>query len=118
MKKRLIEFIAYLKIGQLKFEENTGLSRGYVNKVGDNITLKSLDKIIKAYPELNVNWLKTGEGSMLKGSTPKVEEGASVPYFMYENLLNENKRLQRQVGYYEGLLEKNGIDYSQTVMSS
>lgn len=66
MKRRLTEFLSYLKIGQLKFEENIGVSRGYVNKIGDNITVKTLDKIIKVYPELNINWLKTGEGEMLK----------------------------------------------------
>lgn len=65
MKKRLIEFLSYLGIGQLKFEENVGLSRGYVNKIGDNITVKSLDKISSIYPELNINWLKTGEGDMI-----------------------------------------------------
>jgi len=69
MKKRLILFLKYLGIGQLAFEENVGLSRGYVNKVGDNITLKSLDKIEAAYPELNINWLKTGSGEMLKQSS-------------------------------------------------
>jgi len=66
MKERLIKFLAHLGIGQKKFEQNCGLSNGFVNKVGDNITLKSLNKIEKTYPELNINWLKTGEGEMLK----------------------------------------------------
>jgi transcriptional regulator with XRE-family HTH domain len=66
MKERLIEFLAYLKMGQTKFEEKVGLSRGFVNNIGENITSKSLKKIIEVHPELNVNWLKTGEGEMLK----------------------------------------------------
>jgi hypothetical protein len=66
MKERLIEFLAYLSIGQNKFEENVGLSRGFVNKIGEGITEKTLKKIVEAYPELNTNWLKTGEGEMLK----------------------------------------------------
>lgn len=66
MKKRLIEFLSYLGIGQLKFEENVGLSRGFVNKVGDSIRTNNLNKIVDKYPELNINWLMTGEGSMLK----------------------------------------------------
>jgi len=41
MKKRLIEFLAYLRIGQDKFEKSVGLSRGFVNKLGDNTTLKN-----------------------------------------------------------------------------
>lgn len=66
MKKRLIEFLSYLSIGQKKFEQNCGLSNGYVDKLGDNITLRSLNKISFAYPELNTMWLQTGEGEMLK----------------------------------------------------
>jgi hypothetical protein len=70
MKERLIEFLAYLSIGQTKFEENVGLSRGFVHRLNDNITLKTLKKIMESYPELNEEWLKTGEGEMLK---PKIQ---------------------------------------------
>jgi hypothetical protein len=66
MKKRLCEFLVYLGIGQNKFEENVGLSRGFVNKLTGNLTLKTLDKILAKYPELNEDWLKTGEGKMLR----------------------------------------------------
>jgi phage repressor protein C with HTH and peptisase S24 domain len=66
MKERLIKFLAYIRMGQTKFEEKVGLSRGFVDKVGDSIREKNLDKINAQYPELNINWLKTGEGEMLK----------------------------------------------------
>jgi hypothetical protein len=68
MKDRLIQFLAYLGIGQTKFEENVGLSRGFVNTLKDNLTVKTLDKILTKYPELNPDWLKTGEGEMLKNN--------------------------------------------------
>jgi hypothetical protein len=71
MKQRLIDFLAYLGIGQTKFEEKVGLSRGFINKIGENITLKCLKKITEAHPELNINWLKTGEGNMLKSVIDK-----------------------------------------------
>jgi len=71
MKERLIEFLAHLGIGQKKFEQNCGLSNGFVDKVGNNVTIKTLDKISAKYPELNINWLRTGEGEMLKSSTAK-----------------------------------------------
>ena len=62
MKERLILFLKHLGIGQLRFENNVGLSRGFVNAVGDTIRESSLGKISSVYPELNINWLKTGEG--------------------------------------------------------
>ncbi len=67
MKKRLILFLKHIGISQFKFEQKVGLSRGMVNKIGDNITASSLAKITAVYPELNINWLKTGEGQMLIG---------------------------------------------------
>ena len=79
MKKRLTEFLAHLGIGQLKFEKKVGFARGYVNGLGDNITLKSLDKIEAAYPELNMEWLKTGKGEMLNKSAA-VESGQKEAY--------------------------------------
>ena len=74
MKERLIKFLAYLKIGQKQFEKKTELSNGYVDKLGENITLKSLNKIEKVYPELNMDWLKTGRGEMLKSEEQLKEE--------------------------------------------
>jgi hypothetical protein len=68
MKERLIEFLAYLGMGQTKFEEKVGLSRGFVSNIGENITSKTLKRITIVYPELNMNWLKTGEGKMLKNN--------------------------------------------------
>jgi len=66
MKDRLILFLAHLGMGQTKFEEKVGLSRGFVNNIGESIKEKTIKKITDVYPELNVNWLKTGEGEMLK----------------------------------------------------
>lgn len=73
MKERLIEFLAYLGIGQTKFEEKVGLSRGFVNTLKNNPTVKTLDKIAAAYPELNMNWLRIGEGNMLNDDTNATE---------------------------------------------
>jgi phage repressor protein C with HTH and peptisase S24 domain/DNA-binding XRE family transcriptional regulator len=65
IRKRLLFFLNYLKIGQFKFENNVGLSRGFMNKMRDNMRIDTLNKIIKAYPELNKEWLLTGNGEML-----------------------------------------------------
>lgn len=64
-KDRVIEFLKYKGLSQLKFEETVGLSRGYVNNIGDSIRESSLMKIASKFPELNIIWLKAGVGSML-----------------------------------------------------
>jgi hypothetical protein len=70
MKKRLIEFLAYLEVGQNKFEAATGIARGAISKMSeDNMTTTTLMRIVEAYPELNYEWLLFGEGEMLKTGT-------------------------------------------------
>ncbi len=67
-RERLLKFLTYKRIGQFKFEQSIGMSRGWANKVGDNIRESNLQKIRDVYPELNIIWLKTGLGSMLVGT--------------------------------------------------
>jgi SOS-response transcriptional repressor LexA len=84
MKKRLMEFMAYKKISQKKFEGKCGLSNGFVDKVGDSIRTANLNKISTVYPELDIDWLKTGKGKMLKGEAAEYtinKKGSGVPYY-------------------------------------
>lgn len=67
LKERLSNFISYLGINTKTFQLNVGLSNGFVSHIGDAIRKKSLDLILAKYPELNKNWLLTGDGQMIKG---------------------------------------------------
>lgn len=66
MKERLLAFIEKKRISKSEFERRSGLSNGYVKNIGDSIGSKILENILKAYPDLNRDWLLTGEGEMLK----------------------------------------------------
>lgn len=66
VKQRLIKYLKYKGIGQIKFAESVGLSRGYVNNIVNSIQPKTLDRITKYYNDLNPSWLMTGEGNMLR----------------------------------------------------
>lgn len=65
-KDRLIEFLAYLKIGQGAFEAKTGISNGSISKIKDGMSTASIDKIMTVYPNLNIEWLISGTGEMIK----------------------------------------------------
>lgn len=77
IKQRLVSFLAYKGIGQTKFEEICGLSRGYVAKIGVSIGADKVLQICSAFPDLSRDWLLAGEGSMLKDTqdTPPVSVG-------------------------------------------
>lgn len=72
-KNRLIEFLQYLGIGQTAFEEKVGISRSYISHNKGSIGTEIIKKISSAYPELNTNWLTTGEGDMLKKNPVQAE---------------------------------------------
>lgn len=67
------------------FERKCGLSNGSVAKMGDGTRRSTLDRISNAYPHLNVNWLLTGEGSMLKPTPTLQSSGDNSPNVMGNN---------------------------------
>lgn len=70
IKDRLYDFLKAKNLKASKFEQKCGLSNGFCSKVNDNITEGSLSLIKKAFPELNINWLKNGFGDMLIDEPP------------------------------------------------
>lgn len=82
IKDRLYDFLKIKDLKASKFEQKCGLSNGFCGKVNDNITEGSLLLIKRAFPELNINWLKTGFGDMLIEQTdleyPNSEDSSNM----------------------------------------
>lgn len=62
---RLASYLKNKGKGQTAFEKEAGLSRGYVKHASNNMGSKIRAKIKEQCPDLNIEWLLTGEGSML-----------------------------------------------------
>ena len=72
VKNRLLDFLKYKGISQSKFEQQCGISNGYVNNIRKGIKNEMFDKkTAPNFPELSKSWLLLGEGSML---VPQIEE--------------------------------------------
>ncbi|MBD0849416.1 hypothetical protein [Maribacter arenosus] len=66
---RLMQFIKYAGLSARQFDLSIGASNGYILRMQKNnasIGSDVIENILKTYPHLNVNWLITGEGKMLK----------------------------------------------------
>lgn len=78
LKDRILTFIEHKGVSVQKFEQRVGLSNASVSKMGDNTRRSTIDRISNFYPDLNINWLITGEGEMLninhENETPQVIE--------------------------------------------
>lgn len=66
VKQRITDFIKYKGISVREFERQCGLSNGYVNSITQTVMPNKLKSISLQYPELNLGWITTGEGKMIK----------------------------------------------------
>lgn len=66
LKDRLLEYCQYTGVKISAFERRSGLSNGYFNQVKKEPSRSKISQIAAAFPDLNTDWLLTGEGEMLK----------------------------------------------------
>ncbi len=82
-KDRLEQFIRTMGYSTREFERAIGVSNGTVRHITDALSANLKEKISANFPHLDMNWLLTGEGDMLKQHTPHKEqtnsrEGAEI----------------------------------------
>lgn len=61
---RILHYINIENIPISTFEQNSGLSNGYIKKVKRSPSLQKCEDILNAYPDINKEWLLTGKGEM------------------------------------------------------
>ena len=78
VKQRLISFIEYLGLSKNAFEIACGLSTRYVSNISSSISPSKLKIISLKYPQLNAGWLLTGEGEMIKKTSPTINGDITI----------------------------------------
>jgi transcriptional regulator with XRE-family HTH domain len=68
VKDRLRKYIKETGITQTFFCKEIGVSTGYISGMRESIQPDKLKSIALKFPQLNIGWLLTGVGSMLKDS--------------------------------------------------
>lgn len=69
VKERLKSFLKESNIKAVEFCEAIGVSQGYIAGMRESIQPDKLKSIATKYPQLDIVWLLTGNGKMLKNST-------------------------------------------------
>ena len=77
VKSRLLDFVAFTGVKKSQFYKKTRLGNGFLDK-NDNINSDKIEIIASSYPELNIEWLITGKGEMLRGAEPAAQQPTAV----------------------------------------
>ena len=86
VKERLRQFIKYTGLSINKFEQACGLGKSYVGNMRVSLQPDKIQSIVRKFPELNTGWLLTGEGEMLRESSPAEQKEypaivKPIPYY-------------------------------------
>lgn len=87
LKERFDAFIKYKSLSRRKFQERIGVSNSYIQNISKGISNDILNRITIQYPELNTNWLLTGEGEMIT-SEERQNKTITIP----QSTITANKR--------------------------
>lgn len=104
---RIKQIIDYKQISVRKFCIEIGVSNGFLDKVKD-VGVEKVAKILYTYPEINPEWLVTGNGDMLRQQDlPKptidtnrmdeLNEMIEMQRKLIKNLEAEVKRLEKEL---------------------
>jgi hypothetical protein len=92
--KRIKDYIDFKNIKISVFEKSAGFSNGLFGgqlKRGKTIGVDKLENILRAYPDLNANWVLTGKESMLRNELRKEAPAETPPAErLAANLLEKN----------------------------
>jgi repressor LexA len=129
--ERLSEYMVYRGINNNALTVAAELSVGQIGKAISNnsgINSSSIEKILHAYPEINAEWLLTGNGQMIKESnepvSKKTEERKGIPLIPIEAMAGygqgDSQVMQYDVssGYNIPELEGKGVKYLIRVSGS
>jgi transcriptional regulator with XRE-family HTH domain len=101
VKERIIAFIKYKGLSQGKFEAMCGISNGYINNLKSSPTVPVLQKIISAFPDINLEWIVSGIGEMMKSDVSN-EERTAIDVNRFISLLEKkDEQMDRLISLLE-----------------
>lgn len=79
VKERLKEYLIHKNLRVNYFEKSIGASNSFVNNIRVSISPDKLESIANIYKDLNITWLLTGEGEMIKMEGRSLDDDYTVP---------------------------------------
>lgn len=102
MEKRLQQFLSAEGITQTRFAEVMGVTKGSVSQLlaGRNRPgYDFIEKLLKNFPDINIDWLITGKGRMYKRLSPSTLSDGSVAPSSVSGHAGDNSGHLSGIGY-------------------
>lgn len=108
---RIPLFLASQEITTKDFLDRTGLKKGYtdISTINSEVKESVLSKILESYPDINLEWLLTGKGEMLKSEAVPIGECARCAELEKELKSAKDRIIELQEQLIESLGGKKGI---------
>lgn len=94
IKQRILLFLSDRGVTPYEFYKNTGVTRGILTQ-NNGISEDNISRFLAYFPEVNIEWLMTGKGEMLKTKhTPEalIPENEPIP----SNKDNKNETIKQE----------------------
>jgi transcriptional regulator with XRE-family HTH domain len=95
MKNRIKEFMTLKRINAAELADKIGVQRSNISHILSGRNLPSIpfvEKLMSAYPELNLEWLLSGNGSIWKSAENKKEHAENEPKIEFKE---ENRQPEK-----------------------
>lgn len=109
-KERILKYIEKKKLTKTIFFNQTGIKRGFLDadKLNQAVSDEHFAKIIATYPDINLEWLLTGKGEMLKDNGSVISQtikgngnisndNINIPIQTTSQELSEDKELLKEL---------------------
>ena len=102
IKERLQAYLKEKRINNSEFGRMIGVSNAYISSMRKAPSPEVISQLSTKFPDLNIGWLITGEGSMLKPIEPQesntyVVRDASLDYNSAQGVPSSTQRRHRVV---------------------
>ena len=101
--ERIKQFADFKGISIRKFCEVVGIANGAFTKI-KSVGSENILKIFYAFPDINLEWLITGQGSMLKSAAPVADNKFAME--LIEKKDETIKKLERTIWEQEKQIEE------------
>ena len=113
-KERLLQYLEYKGIGRSEFYAYMGIKRGLLDadKMKATISDPIIAKILVAYPDLDITWLLTGNGSMLKQNVSNDKNMDNTLVSSDKDTIN-NRTKQEETSYMYKMYQDEKSDWKE-----